>query len=242
MTETTYDYAVALQYSFVHEVLSLPTIHKYMLPLLQEVKINYKNVCQAYYFSRKLDMNEEEKEEAKRESEGHLITELRKDERKMFIFANMFELMLTTLINQMTAFEIYPVFQVLESTVQHLSRRIFDLDNASVDDYIMTTILRNQLSMILDFKTTSKIFGLIFGESVKSKHSIFDDAFNPQAAISLTKIYSTILMISRQSQRVFQQIILGIAFNEPVLYKLWKFIDIYCGIESLLVRNVREID
>jgi hypothetical protein len=28
---------------------------------------------------------------------------------------------------------------------------------------------------------------------------------------------------------VFQQIILGIAFNEPVLYKLWRFLDVYCG-------------
>ena len=41
---------------------------------------------------------------------------------------------------------------------------------------------------------------------------------------------------------MFQQIILGIAFNEPVLYKLWRFIDVYCGIDALLVRNVREYD
>jgi hypothetical protein len=27
-----------------------------------------------------------------------------------------------------------------------------------------------------------------------------------------------------------------------VLYKLWRFIDVYCGIDSLLVRNVREYD
>jgi len=60
-----------------------------------------------------------------------------------------------------------------------LGRRIFDLENASIDDYIMTTILRNQLSAILDFKTTSKIFGHIFGENVNNKHSIFDDYFNP---------------------------------------------------------------
>lgn len=30
---------------------------------------------------------------------------------------------------------------------------------------------------------------------------------------------------------------MGLAFNEPVLYKLWKFIEVYCGIESLLVRE-----
>ena len=97
----------------------------------------------------------------------------------MFIFANTFELLHTKFINEMTTFEVYPILQVLESTVQHLSRRIFDLDNASIDDYIMTTILRNQLVLILDFKTTSKIFGHIFGETVDKKHSIFEDSFNP---------------------------------------------------------------
>ena len=27
-----------------------------------------------------------------------------------------------------------------------------------------------------------------------------------------------------------------------MLFKLWKFIDVYCGIDSLLVRNVKEYD
>jgi len=71
---------------------------------------------------------------------------------------------------------------------------------------------------------------------------VFEDSFNPQAAICITKIYSTILMISRHSPKVFQAIILGIAFNEPVLYKIWKFIDVYCGQDALLVKNVREFD
>lgn len=68
---------------------------------------------------------------------------------------------------------------MLEYGVQHLGRRIFDLENASIDDYIMTVILRNQLVPILDFKATSKVFGHIFGENVNNKHSIFDDNFNP---------------------------------------------------------------
>jgi len=44
-------------------------------------------------------------------------------------------------------------------------------------------------------------------------------------------------MISRQSPDVFQKITQGLAFNEAVLYKLWKFIGVYCGIESLLVQD-----
>ena len=35
---------------------------------------------------------------------------------------------------------------------------------------------------------------------------------------------------------------MGLAFNEPVLYKLFRFIDVYCGIESLLVKNASEFD
>ena len=66
---------------------------------------------------------------------------------------------------------------------------------------------------------------------------MFDDAFNPQAAISLTKIYTKILLNSKNSSKVFNTIILGIAFNEPVLFKIWKFLGIYCGLDALLVRS-----
>jgi hypothetical protein len=54
-------------------------------------------------------MNEEEKEELKTEQEGNLINELKKNERNMFIFANIFELMHTKLLSEMNTFEIYPV-------------------------------------------------------------------------------------------------------------------------------------
>lgn len=49
-------------------------------------------------------------------------------------------------------------------------------------------------------------------------------------------------MIAKSSMKVFNSVILGIAFNEPVLFKLWKFIDVYCGIDSLLVKNVTDYD
>lgn len=51
----------------------------------------------------------------------------------------------------------------------------------------------------MDFKTTNKVFGSIFGEKVDKKHSIFEDKFNPQAAIAITMIYSTIIMTSRMA-------------------------------------------
>lgn len=108
-----------------------------------------------------------------------MIVETKKSERKMFIFSNTFELLLTHMVTKTDVFGFYPALQCLEVTVNHLSRSIFDQNRSVVDEYIMTLILRNQLSTILDFKTTSKLFGTIFGERVDKRHSIFEDSFNP---------------------------------------------------------------
>lgn len=100
----------------------------------------------------------------------------------MFIFANTFELLHSHFIKTMNAFEFYPVLQCLEVLVNHLSRSIFDMQRSSVDEYIMTLILRNQMRAILEFEITSKLFGTIFGEKISKdfeKHSIFEDCFNP---------------------------------------------------------------
>ena len=212
-----------------------------MIPLLEQandpLRINFKLMYQSFYFSKLCNLDEEESKHAQREAEGNQIPETQKSERKMFIFSNTFELLLTHLIYKIDVFEMYPALQCLEVTVQHLTRSIFDTSRSVVDEYILTLILRRQLQTILDFKTTSKLFGTIFGERVDKRHSIFEDTFNPQAAIAITKVYSTILLISSKSPDVFQKIPLGLAFNEPVLYKLWKFIEVYCGIESLMVRD-----
>ena len=105
-----------------------------------------------------------------------MIPELKKSERKMFIFSNTFDLLHSFLIYRMDGFEIYPVLQCLEVTVHHLAKSIFDMTRSAVDEYIMTLLLRNQLQAILDFKTTSKLFGTVFGERAdKEKHSIFED-------------------------------------------------------------------
>lgn len=64
--------------------------------------------------------------------------------------------------------------------------------------------------------------------------SIFEDSFNPQAAIDLTTVYNRILAMCKAGSLSFQKIILGIAFKEPILFKMLKFIDVYCGIDDLL--------
>jgi hypothetical protein len=174
-----------------------------------------------------------------------MIVETSKEERKMFIFANTFELLHLHLVHKLTAFEMYPIFQCLELTVGHLSRSIFDMQRSSIDEYIMTLLLRHQLRAILEFDTTSKLFGTVFGERISlktQKHSIFEDTFNPQAAASLAKIYTTILMISKQAPQTCQKIILSLAFNEPILLKMLRFIETYCEVDKLVGVNARTTD
>ena len=177
---------INLQYNFINEILSLPTITKYFIPMIEgevqgqpRLNVDLKRLYQSFYFQKLSSLDEEEEKQAAREAAGHSIQEHQKSERKMFIFSNTFELLLTHMIYKMDVFDFYPALQCLEVTVQHLSRSIFDSTRSRVDEYIMTYILRSQLQTILDFKTTSKLFGTIFGERVDKKHSIFEDTFNP---------------------------------------------------------------
>lgn len=55
----------------------------------------------------------------------------------------------------------------------------------------------------MDYKTTQNIFGQIFGEQMDRKISIFDDKFNPQAAICITSVYSSILVATKNQPSVF---------------------------------------
>ena len=123
--------AINLQFNFVNEIFSLPTITKYFIPLLdldaaEPLVVDFKRVYQSFYFSKLSTLDEEETKQASREAQGHMILETQKQERKMFIFSNTFELLLTHMIHRMDVFEFYPALQCLEVTVQHLTRSIFD--------------------------------------------------------------------------------------------------------------------
>jgi hypothetical protein len=65
---------VRLQYSFVHNILSLPTINKYLLPLVFPENpddllrpLNLKNLFQSYFYSKQVDDDSYSKEEVKGE-------------------------------------------------------------------------------------------------------------------------------------------------------------------------------
>ncbi len=106
VTDKTYDTSITLYNSFVHEILSLPTILRYLTPQLNLHPLPYKLIFQAYYYSKRVDDQATQEEE---KHQGQLMGEMQKDERKMFIFANTFELMHTRLMQELNSYEIYPV-------------------------------------------------------------------------------------------------------------------------------------
>jgi hypothetical protein len=117
-TNKTLEESIALQFDFINEIMSIPSINKYFFPLINggTFKINFKNLYSSYYYSKKVDMDEKEKEEEKKEMMGDMVKEVSKSEKKMFIFSNTFELLHTKLVNEMNTFEVYPILQVLEQS------------------------------------------------------------------------------------------------------------------------------
>ena len=101
-SKDTLDTMVTLQCDFLDRLLSLPTINKYWFPLVFDPNqedfrpLNLKNMYSSYLFSKKADEHEETKEESK--GDNTVLGELKKDENKMFIFANTFEMLHTRLL------------------------------------------------------------------------------------------------------------------------------------------------
>ena len=63
--QANYDLVINLQYNFVNEILSLPTITKYFIPMLDldaanPLVVDFKRVYQSFYFSKLSTLDEEE--------------------------------------------------------------------------------------------------------------------------------------------------------------------------------------
>jgi hypothetical protein len=98
-----YDLCIPMQHGFVQHILSLPTINCYLVPLIKSgLKLDFKLLYQSYYFQ----VSEEEEKSVAR---GDVLVETSKDERKMFVFANSFELLHSLIVHQLNAFELFPV-------------------------------------------------------------------------------------------------------------------------------------
>lgn len=115
-----YDFLVSLQEAFVFEIMSVPRVGQYMYIMLRqkdfdnledenEAKcykqflgqiddLHFKNLFNSFHFSKISRITdhmplEEEKIESKSEHDGTLLPESEKNEKKMFIFANVFVLL-----------------------------------------------------------------------------------------------------------------------------------------------------
>lgn len=58
-----YDLAINYQFNFINEILSLPTITKYWIPMLESqspLVVDYKLLFQSFYFSKQSSLDEEE--------------------------------------------------------------------------------------------------------------------------------------------------------------------------------------
>ena len=70
--------------------------------------VDFKLLYQSFYFSKLTSLDEEETKQEEQQAAGNLLAETKKSERKMFIFSNTFELLLTHLINKTDVFGFYP--------------------------------------------------------------------------------------------------------------------------------------
>ena len=122
-----YDLAIHTQFSFVREILSLPTILKYstLWPTLR-----VKEVFASFFFTWKELMATNKKE-----------LSLREQEPLLFVFANTMELACT--LPNLDVQSLYPMLQVLRNLVKYLPISLLDANRSFVDEYYLTVILRN---------------------------------------------------------------------------------------------------
>ena len=66
--QVNYDLNINYQFNYANEILSLPTITKYLMPMLSNqndpLTINFKLLYQSFYFSKLADLDEEETKQA----------------------------------------------------------------------------------------------------------------------------------------------------------------------------------
>lgn len=170
--------------------------------------------------------------ESSTESKGTLLPESQKNEKKMFVFANIFVLLHKLFIK--TGHDcISSALAVLDKSVIHLPQKLFSDEENFLDTNFNMFILKNQLGYLVDSNTVKTLFSLVLPSNF--------DTMNPQAVLSLCKIYSALMMLSQRGNNAplnnknlnFCDIIsIGLAFNTDLLYTLWKFINTFFDPET----------
>ena len=68
---TNYDLAINFQFHFVNEIMSLPTVTKYLIPMLEgpnALRVDFKLLYSSFYFSKMSDLSQEEEKQAQNEA------------------------------------------------------------------------------------------------------------------------------------------------------------------------------
>jgi len=215
-----YDHFVDIQGFIVEHILSIPRMSKFILqdPYCNSVK--WKEMIQSYYYGQLLTRNT-----------------LGYDEKEIYLFANLWELFSAKLFSSMSPSEMAPLLMTCAKAVTKLTPRLLESDSsACISEPTNLKVLRKQLSIFTDPNKLSSIFLKVFDHG----HDEFTDQFNPSVAQDLCQIYNTFLekcQTSKEAQFVVTGIMGGIAFNKKVLYRIWKFIQLFCDVNVFLNPN-----
>ena len=209
-----YNGFVEMQTYIVEEILSIPRIAKFLLQHARFGEVKWKEMIQSYCYTQVVN-------------KPHSANQ---SEKEIFLFGNLWELFQTKLFASMSPSDISHLLLTCTKLVRHLSPRLLECSSmASISEPVNIKTLRRQIAMFTDSSKLNTVFLKIFNHESDG----FDDTFNPLAAQSLCEIYNIFLEKCRESkeaQFVVTGIMGGLAFNKKIIYKIWKFLEVFCDL------------
>ncbi|OMJ65573.1 hypothetical protein SteCoe_33944 [Stentor coeruleus] len=211
-----YNGFVEIQAYVVDEILSIPRIAKFILQHPRFYDVKWKEMIQSYCYTQV----------------APTVTVYGYSEKEIFLFGNLWELFQTRLLNSMTPSDIAHFLITCTKLVKNLTPKLLECSpSASIVEPINLKTLRRQISLFTD----SSRLGIVFMKIFNHESQGFDDSFNPTAAQSLCEIYNIFLekcRDSKEAQFVVTGIMGGLAFNQKILYKIWKFLETFCDLRQ----------
>jgi ubiquitin-protein ligase E3 C len=207
--QVVYDLMLRHNTFFVDKMLTIPRLSFFYKKKPVSSSIRWRDLFQAYLF------------DSKEKSHDNI--------ESFFMFANIWDLV-SDQMRSLSAWEMNPILQVCSQLAQHVSPQF--LEQQSHTSYwapVQVQALNRQLAMFTDSSLVSDLFC-----KVLDVEGGFSDKFHPPAALSLCKIYDK-FFISCQRQAAVSMVSVGItnglAFNSNIVYSLWKFLEVYCGLD-----------
>eukprot|EP00357_Protocruzia_adherens_P032622 CAMPEP_0114984288 /NCGR_PEP_ID=MMETSP0216-20121206/7196_1 /TAXON_ID=223996 /ORGANISM="Protocruzia adherens, Strain Boccale" /LENGTH=569 /DNA_ID=CAMNT_0002346413 /DNA_START=24 /DNA_END=1729 /DNA_ORIENTATION=- len=233
--EQFYEDSVTNQARFIEIFMAIPRFTKFLLQYERLDDVNFKNMFQAYYYTKLVQQEESKSQDSKR-SHSKKVDQTPKDQKKnvMYMFGNIWEVFIRRMLSKMNVQEMTPILMICSDFAKHISPRLLSQDpGASIDDGLEVQTLRSQLDFFTDPKNIVKIFRVIFDADSAG----FSDKFHPLAALALCEVYSTFLAKCNQYHdfhALVMNITNGLAFNNAIMTKIWRFIDSHGDLGMLM--------